>query len=153
MKKATGLSLCVAFVCAIALFTLSPRAQCPGEQPTVTTDKADYAPGSTVFITGTGFGANDLVTLQVLHADKSGDNDTSGAHASWNVAADGNGNFQAIWLVPADEDELGATLQLTAVGSPSGLIATTTFTDDCNKIGAIAVLNQRPKPVPPGGIA
>ena len=33
---------------------------------TVTTDQADYPPGSTVYITGSGFAAGEIVTNQVL---------------------------------------------------------------------------------------
>ena len=36
---------------------------------TVTTDLADYQPGATAQITGSGFGLNESVTLQVTHAD------------------------------------------------------------------------------------
>ena len=47
----------------LIIFSLSAIAQ------TLTTDSADYQPGSTVTITGSGFDANETVTLQVLHTD------------------------------------------------------------------------------------
>src|SRR6476619_5489495 len=81
---------------------------------TVSTDKLDYPPGSEVIITGSGFQPNETVTLQVLHEGETGDNATSGAHAPWTVSTDANGNISAQWTVPLDEDELGATLLLTA---------------------------------------
>src|SRR5439155_4958692 len=43
--------------------------------------------------------------------------------------ADSSGNFSTTWDVPLDQDEVGATLQLTATGQTSGLIAQTTFID------------------------
>ena len=83
---------------------------------TVTTDYQDYAPGETVNITGTGFLPGETVTLQVLHFDVNGDNDTSPAHQPWDVIADDNGNISGEWIVPSDQDESGATLLLTADG-------------------------------------
>jgi len=87
---------------------------------TVTTDRQDYHPGETVNISGTGFQPGETVSLQVLHADGLGDDLTSPAHQPWYVGADANGDLQATWIVPADEDEAGATLQLTATGVTSG---------------------------------
>ncbi len=92
---------------------------------TVTTDKEDYAPGSTVQITGSGFQNNETVQLQVLRTDipeNSGEE-----HDPWTVTNDASGNFQTTWYVTYDE--LGATLELTATGLTSGLTAQTTFTD------------------------
>src|SRR5947209_3751095 len=45
----------------------------------VSTDQPDYAPGSTVIITGSGFSSGETVTLQVLHEIVSGANTTSTA--------------------------------------------------------------------------
>src|SRR5260370_36241297 len=53
----------------------------------VTTDQSDYPPGSTVYITGTGFGTNEIVTNQVLHIPDTGDNNTSLAHQPRTVTA------------------------------------------------------------------
>src|SRR5258708_7897355 len=99
---------------------------------TITTDKSDYPPGATVTITGSGFGSNDTVTVQVLHVLDLYDNDSSAAHQPWTIVADGNGNFATTWLIPLDEDEGGATLEATATGDPSGLTATVAFTDADN---------------------
>jgi len=96
---------------------------------TLTSDQADYPPGSTVTLTGSSFGAGDTVTLEVVHADGTFDNDTSEAHEPWTVIADAKGNFTTTWFVPADQDELGVLLLATANGQPSGLHAQTTFTD------------------------
>src|SRR5690348_5490834 len=96
---------------------------------TIKTDQLDYPPGSTVIITGTGWQPEETVTLQVLHEGETGDNEISGAHAPFTAIADGSGNISSTWTVPYDEDELGATLLLTAVGGSSGLTAQWTFTD------------------------
>ncbi|HXJ57658.1 MAG TPA: hypothetical protein VNU68_13440, partial [Verrucomicrobiae bacterium] len=96
---------------------------------TVTTDKPDYPPGSTVSITGSGFLSGETVQCQILHVG-GGDDATSPAHQPWTVTADANGGFETTWTVPTDEDELGATLELTARGQSSGFTATATFTDD-----------------------
>src|SRR6185437_10078974 len=101
---------------------------------TIATDQSDYAPGSTAIITGTGFQPGETVTLQVLHDPTGGDDATSPAHQPWTVVADANGNVNSFWLVPGDEDELGATLKLTAVGQSSGLTASVTFTDAGGKL-------------------
>src|SRR5262245_32072782 len=88
-------------------------------QATLTTDAADYPPGGTVTLTGSGFWGSETVTLQVLHLDSLGDNDSSAAHQPWDVVADENGNFEATWIVPDDEDEAGALLIATADGQSS----------------------------------
>jgi len=96
---------------------------------TVSTDQLDYPPGSTVQISGAGFQPGETVTLQVTHVGATGDDLTSPAHQPWTVTADANGNITSTWYVPVDEDELDATLLLTADGQSSGLHAQTTFTD------------------------
>jgi len=108
----------------MACTTLVPAA-------TLVTDKPDYPPGATVTITGTGFGDSDDVTVQVLHVD-GGDDLTSPAHQPWHVTAGTNGFFQTTWTIPTGEDELGATLQVSAAGQPSGLTASATFSDSVN---------------------
>jgi len=101
---------------AVTLANLSAFSQ----TATIKTDQLDYPPGSTVLITGTGWQAGETVTLQVLHEGETGDNATSGAHAPFTAVADANGNVTSQWIVPLDEDELGATLLLTADGVSSG---------------------------------
>ncbi len=100
----------------------------------VTTDKPDYQPGETVLISGNGFGSTDVVTVQVLHVGGTNDNNTSPAHQPWQISAV-NGKFDTSWLVPTNQDELGATLQVNATGSPSGRSATTYFTDAAPPLG------------------
>jgi hypothetical protein len=99
------------------------------QSATIGTDQADYAPGSTAIITGSGFTPGETVTLQVLHDPTGGDDATSPAHQPWTVIADASGNVSSSWVVPLNEDELGATLKLTADGQSSGLHAEWIFTD------------------------
>ena len=103
---------------------------------TITTDKLDYPPGSTAIITGTGFQANETVTLQVLHILADGNNSTEPQHQPWTVTADGDGNVSSTWDL--DEDALGATFKLTADGLASGRHAETTFTDGNISISLIS---------------
>ena len=94
----------------------------------VTTDKADYQPGETVQITGAGFGPNDVVTLQVTDIGPAFESASlASGYGTWTVNADSSGAFSTSWLVGIEA--LNRTLKLTAVGSPSGLSASTTFTD------------------------
>jgi hypothetical protein len=129
----------------IFLLTLVLAAKANAQQtPTITTDQADYPPGSTVYITGSGFAPNDSVTLQVIHKDVNGDNDTSAAHQPWVVQADENGNVSSTWTVPPDQDELGATLLLTADGQSPGYHAEWTFTDGFLSTSTTVSSNSNP---------
>ena len=94
-------------------------------QANVTTGQSDYPPGSTVQIYGAGFQPGETVQLQVLNVTDP--SDTGPEHDPWTVTSDTNGNFTATWYVTADE--VGMTLQLTATGLISGLMAQATFTD------------------------
>ncbi len=108
----------------------------------VRTDRDDYAPGSDAQIIGTGFRPREVVQLQVLHADdKSDDDETSPAHQPWQVTADAAGKFQTSWHVPADQDELGASLELTAWGETSGLVARARYTDSVGTPTSIGSTN------------
>src|SRR5438128_1814451 len=116
--------------CALTLLPLMAIALAQSAQAaTVTTDKTDYPPGSLVTITGSDFGSGETVRVQVLHVGGALDNDTSAVHQPWEVGADADGSFQATWLVPIDQDEYGALLQVTATGLSSGLTASAMFTD------------------------
>lgn len=89
------------------------------------TDRADYVPGKTVIIAGNGFQAVETVQLVITNLT---DPTVTGAEfAPWTVTADDSGNFTTTWTVTSNE--LGMTLQLTATGVTSGLVAQTTFTD------------------------
>jgi Invasin, domain 3/Bacterial Ig-like domain (group 3) len=94
-------------------------------QAGVTTDQTDYAPGSSVQITGSGFAPGENVQLQVVNLTNP--SDTGPEHDPWTVTSDINGNFITSWFVTSDE--VGSMLQLTATGLTSGLTAQTLFSD------------------------
>ena len=91
----------------------------------VSTDKYDYRPGETAIITGAGFRNGEAVHIHVVHS--TGRNDGNG-HEPFETLADTSGRIGVGWFVDPD-DSLGSIFRLTATGSESGLIATTTFTD------------------------
>jgi len=96
-----------------------------GNRPIVTIDRADYQPGDTVVIEGTGFAPGEIVTLQVLHAD--GTDQGGEGHEPWSINADATGGIATTWYVNPD-DSLGATFQLT-VASEAGTYHVAVFTD------------------------
>jgi hypothetical protein len=87
---------------------------------TVKTDKDDYAPGTMVTITGSGWRPGEPVTLSLL---ESPNYDT---HPLETAVADASGNFVNTQFSPDDHD-LNIRFYLTATGSASQ--AQTTFTD------------------------
>lgn len=93
--------------------------------PSVSTDYADYAPGDTVVITGSGFDANDTITLLVAHSD--GTPVGGAGHDPFAVISDESGNFSATWFV--DPDDSGGSVFLLTADCAHGLHAETTFTD------------------------
>ena len=123
-----NLRLLIQLLLVIAFLAMAFVAR---SQAIVQTDQTDYAPGSIVYISGSGWSPGEGVVLQVLHPGDSLDNtiSPSGAHLPWTIQADGQGNISAQWTVPTDEDELGATLVLSAKGLLSGSFAEWTFTD------------------------
>ncbi|WP_211233879.1 Ig-like domain-containing protein, partial [Flavobacterium limnosediminis] len=97
---------------------------------TVTLDQADldYAPGETVYITGTGWQPNEVINLRIDHlTEPIPDHGTPDPHLPWTVVADGSGNFEASWFVT--EPELNSDLLLVADGSESGFTYEVFFTD------------------------
>jgi hypothetical protein len=91
---------------------------------TVSTDKLDYAPGTVVIVSGTGWQPNELVTLtfhETPHVN------TDKAH-SFSVLTDGDGNFVCQDYAPEDRDN-GVTYLLAAKGQSSAWTAQTSFTD------------------------
>ena len=95
-------------------------------EPKVWTSKSDYSPGSTASISGTGFQPGETVGLVVNHAD--GTPSTGAEHQPWSVVANQAGSFQSQWHV-CEDDCVGSTLLVTAVGQTSGFIAKFLFTD------------------------
>jgi hypothetical protein len=100
--------------------TPSPTpSETPSSSPTIASDQADYVPGATVTLAGTGWAADEAVHIFV--------NDDAGQ--TWNystdVSADSSGGFTVQFQLP---NWFVATYTVTATGS-SGLVAQTTFTD------------------------
>src|SRR3989442_1610415 len=122
---------------AVAIGAFTPRTALTATDPWVHTDMDDYPPGTTVYINGGGFLANEMVQLQVLHVgwvdgehvqDPDASNGGEG-HDVWTVQADADGSLvDATWYVCLD-DCAGALLELTATGLTSGLTAKTHFSD------------------------
>ncbi len=96
------------------------------DEPIVYTDKPNYQPGETAVIFGSGFWANELITLQVVHIDDTAEG--GNGHEPWNVMSDEFGNFTSTWFVDPD-DSAGSIFRLTALGNSSGLSAESTFVD------------------------
>ncbi len=101
-------------------------------QASVSLDQADldYAPGETVYITGTGWQPGETITLEVSNLTNP-DVDCGAVnpepHELWTTTADAEGNFTASWYV--NDCELGADLLLEAFGITSGSTYEIFFTD------------------------
>ena len=124
--------------------------------PNVSTDLADYPPGSTAIISANHFFPGSDITFQVVHIIGPGadgklgtlddvlGNNTGSGHEAWVVTDGGNGDLDGIanglvqtsWYVNPD-DSLNETFLLTAkgggldgiLGSPDDQIAAFSFTD------------------------
>ncbi|HEV2325545.1 MAG TPA: Ig-like domain repeat protein [Terracidiphilus sp.] len=93
--------------------------------PTISTDQPDYAPGTQVLMTGTGFQPGETVDLH-LHVWV---NQTTTDLPDYTVTADPTtGAFTFNGYAPNTTD-IGARYHLTAVGESSGLQAQAIFTD------------------------
>ena len=99
-------------------------AQTPA-QPTITTDKADYAPNEPVTIYGSGFSANANIKVQVTAPDPTG-------NAVLYATSDSKGNFVTTYGQPPPLVEGIYTVVATEQANPT-ITATTTFTDKVPK--------------------
>jgi hypothetical protein len=120
-----GLVSALGLTWAIRLWAGCDYDNPPPYLPYVCTEYDDYPPGSTVFISGAGFHTNELVQLQVYHAE--GEQPTDFGHQPWTTTADADGNFLTSWYV--EDDCAGQMLYLIAVGQTSELTATVFFSD------------------------
>jgi hypothetical protein len=89
---------------------------------TVKTDKADYAPGEIVTITGSGWQPGETVTLTLVESP------FIDTHPVMTAVADSTGKIVNNQFSP-DQYDLSIRFYLTAVGSLSGSQAQNTFTD------------------------
>ena len=92
--------------------------------PTISTDQPDYAPGTQVLMTGTGFQPGETVDLH-LHEWV---NQTTTDTPDYKVTALSDGTFSFSGYAPTSTDA-GARYHLTAVGETSAFQAQTIFTD------------------------
>ncbi len=65
--------------------------------------------------------------MSVRHITKSGLGE--GDYGPWTAQADSKGNFVSFWIVPYNDSIVGASLELTATGLSSGMVASAQFTD------------------------
>src|SRR6266566_8739923 len=86
------------------------------------TDKRDYAPGTTVTITGTGWTAGETLPIELV------DDPLIDTHPVLTAVADQNGNWTNTQFSP-DEHDISVRFIVTATGGTSGMRAQTTFTD------------------------
>jgi hypothetical protein len=99
--------------------TTTETTPTPSGPPTIASDQPDYAPGSTVILTGANWAAGEAVHLFV--------NDDVGQTWAYNadVTADASGSLTNQFQLPT---YFVATYRATATGS-TGRTASTTFTD------------------------
>jgi hypothetical protein len=93
-----------------------------GKTAWITTDKADYAPGQRVTVTGGNFGANETVTLLFER------NPETTPATTLYATTDSKGNFTNDEYVCLPTDAY-VTFTLKATGQKSGRVAITSFTD------------------------
>ena len=121
-SKVTLLFIVCAALLAFAGMAMAQTTDTSGSTaaaPTIQSDKADYAPGELVTLTGSGWQAGESVNIYV--------EDDQGKTWSRNadVTADANGNISDSFNLPS---HFVATYSVKATGA-SGAVATTSFTD------------------------
>src|SRR5687767_5080590 len=106
----------------------SPRSK-QALLPSLTAERAQYAPGTLAVFSGSGFLPNESVQMSVTFA--------SGAplgsdHDFWNAVADTSGRFTTSWHVSEDQG-VRSMLWASAHGASSGTYAGTSFlnANDC----------------------
>lgn len=113
---------------ALALFlALALQGAAAAQFATVMTDQADYAPGTIVTVTGSGWQPGETVTLSFVESP------LIDTHPDLYAVADASGNIFNNQFSP-DSHDIDITFTLTATGGTSGLQAQTTFTDANNNI-------------------
>ena len=135
MKKLKKLQVIIIVLVLFISLTICTLAnfQVKAQSATIWTDKADYHPGETVTIYGTGFLPNTNVAINVIKQ-------SDGTVSNFNVISGSNGNFTASYQI----GNVGAALYtLTATDGTN--TATTTFTDstfgidtNCEGFGSIS---------------
>ena len=101
ITKCRKLTWAVFALAILALFAVTPAF---AQTATVTTDRADYSPGDTAIISGSGWFFGETVAITI-------DGDPLG-QISLQATADFYGAFSAQYLV--DADDVGLTFTVTA---------------------------------------
>jgi hypothetical protein len=127
------------------LLALALQGVAMAQTPTVMTDQADYAPGTIVTITGSGWQPGETVTLNLVESP------LVDTHPDLFATADANGNIFNNQFSP-DSHDINITFTLTASGQGSGLQAQTEFTDATN-LKSVTLGGQSPASIIPGGTA
>lgn len=89
--------------------------------PWIMTDKSEYFPGETVFITGGGFLALEFVRILIANPDGAAVQDNA-------VRAAADGSVEDIYLIPV-EGRPSPQYYIEATGQTSGAVARTSFAD------------------------
>ena len=118
-------SLLAVVVLALAVGGMRTAAAAPG----LSTDKADYQPGDTVVITGTGFNAGASLTVRVTWPPEDGRVDSA------SVAADSGGGFVHNYALGFDA--VAGTYFLDVLDTNGTVLASTTFTDSHFRFGHV----------------
>ncbi|MBK5291926.1 MAG: hypothetical protein JJE04_09655, partial [Acidobacteriia bacterium] len=96
----------------------------------IQTDKPDYQPGNSVYLSGGLFAANDNITVTIT-VQYAGTTTYVPVGQATTFSVDVNGVFSGKKIYDVVEADLGATFHVIAMGS-SGATASTTFTDARN---------------------
>ncbi|MCL6261710.1 hypothetical protein M3O96_21625, partial [Aquiflexum sp. TKW24L] len=116
------------FVFSYLAMPVFAQSYAPGSEPTVTTDKDDYAPGEIATFTGTGWTLDSKVSIVLEEEPYQGHDE----FFTVNVNPDGTWSMQ----FPIDTKHLGVSFHLLATGNNTGYVAETYFTDAAVTFGA-----------------
>jgi len=125
MKKTISTILIALIAFAAVTMVTSSIAQAQTIQPTITTDKTDYAPNEQVTIYGSGFSANANIKVEVIAPDSTG-------NAVLFATSDSTGTFVTTYGQPPPLME-GVYLVTATDQTNPAKTATTTFTDKVPK--------------------
>src|SRR5262245_66482269 len=90
----------------------------------VRTNEPGQVAGQQVLIIGTGFAPNEVVDLDVVHAD--GTAEPGMGHAPFSVVAGSDGAFVTPWVIHP-EDAQGDQFQVSARGNTTGTVTAASF--------------------------
>jgi hypothetical protein len=113
--------LLMTFVLSYLAMPVFAQSYAPGSEPTVTSDKDDYAPGEIAYISGSGWTLDARVDIILEETPYQGHDEAF----SVNVNSDGTWGYE----FQIDERHLGVEFHLFATGNVTGYVAETFFTD------------------------